>query len=438
MKIDGKQQWVRRRDLGPGQTTAGDMLQNANEHSKKLVLGKHTEAFNKLTGKGGKHEKNPQGAVRELLGNGLPPGSTAPRPTRGPKPKPPAPAPKAPAKAKPKEAPASSPSSKISEQEGFLKENSFAMPGVRFDGSDIGRMMADAVTDLPESNVSRLFEFAKKDGQVVFVSQTEQGLAKRLGTYGVRDFTKKDVPWAMTESYAKQLAKAGIQAPNPKAIQERIDLLTKNESLLKEKISKAAARGWDDEISKNALKNLRRDLRQERATLKDLPRRLSSHSLGGIADGHTSAYARRVVITDDFQELLQGEFERDRKVSSSQIRDGIGDLLKKRSGPGTISSRLDSETYHFAGKGRKEGVLYTYTHETGHQVYFRAGSPAPPRLKGNAPTGYAATNNDELFAESWSAYIFNPKALKDFDEALYNWVDGAYQKAMNNAGGPLF
>jgi hypothetical protein len=99
MKIDGKQQWVRRRDLGPGQTTAGDMLQNANEHSKRLVLGKHTEAFNKLTGPGGKYEKNPQGAVRELLGKGLPPGSTAPRPTRGPGPKPkpkPTPVPKQP------------------------------------------------------------------------------------------------------------------------------------------------------------------------------------------------------------------------------------------------------------------------------------------------------------------------------------------------------
>ena len=93
MKIDGKQQWVRRRDLGPGQTTAGDMLQNANEHSKRMVLGKHMEAFNKLTGKGGQYEKDPQGAVRKLLGNGLPPGSTPPRPTRGPAPKPPAPTP---------------------------------------------------------------------------------------------------------------------------------------------------------------------------------------------------------------------------------------------------------------------------------------------------------------------------------------------------------
>ena len=88
MKVDGEQQWVRRRDLGPGQTTAGDMLKNANEHSKRMVLGKHTEAFNTLTGKGGKHEKNPQAAVRELLGKGLPPGSTAPRPKSASKPKP--------------------------------------------------------------------------------------------------------------------------------------------------------------------------------------------------------------------------------------------------------------------------------------------------------------------------------------------------------------
>jgi hypothetical protein len=39
MKIHGKWQWVRRRDLGAGQTTAGDMLKNANDHSKRLILG---------------------------------------------------------------------------------------------------------------------------------------------------------------------------------------------------------------------------------------------------------------------------------------------------------------------------------------------------------------------------------------------------------------
>ena len=70
MKIDGKQQWVRRRDLGPGQTTAGHMLQNANEHSKKLILGnqKMVDEWNKRI-KLKKYANDPQQLVVDLLGN---------------------------------------------------------------------------------------------------------------------------------------------------------------------------------------------------------------------------------------------------------------------------------------------------------------------------------------------------------------------------------
>ena len=70
MKIDGKQQWVRRRDLGPGQTTAGHMLQNANENSKKLVLGsqKMVDQWNKRI-KLKKYANDPQQLVVDLLGS---------------------------------------------------------------------------------------------------------------------------------------------------------------------------------------------------------------------------------------------------------------------------------------------------------------------------------------------------------------------------------
>jgi len=88
------------------------MLKNANEHSKRMVLGKHTEAFNALTKPGGQYEKDPQGAVRKLLGNPLPPGASPPRPTKGPKPTPPKPKAPKPAKpAKPAPAPAPAPPS---------------------------------------------------------------------------------------------------------------------------------------------------------------------------------------------------------------------------------------------------------------------------------------------------------------------------------------
>jgi hypothetical protein len=70
MKIDGKQQWVRRRDLGPGETTAGHMLQNANEHSKRLILGnqKMVDKWNERI-KLKKYANDPQRLVVDLLGS---------------------------------------------------------------------------------------------------------------------------------------------------------------------------------------------------------------------------------------------------------------------------------------------------------------------------------------------------------------------------------
>jgi hypothetical protein len=82
MRIDGKEQWVRRRDLPSGRTTAGDMLQKANDNTRRLVLGRQANAFAKLVQPGGRYEHDPQGAVRKLLGDPLPPGSTVPRPPR--------------------------------------------------------------------------------------------------------------------------------------------------------------------------------------------------------------------------------------------------------------------------------------------------------------------------------------------------------------------
>lgn len=68
MKIHGKWQWVRRRDLGVGQTTAGDMLKNANDHSKRLILGnkKLVKEWNKRIQQK-RYANDPQQLVRDLL-----------------------------------------------------------------------------------------------------------------------------------------------------------------------------------------------------------------------------------------------------------------------------------------------------------------------------------------------------------------------------------
>jgi hypothetical protein len=69
MKIDGKMQWVRRKDLGPGETTAGHMLQNTNDHSRKMILGsqKLVDEWNRRI-KLKKYANDPQQLVVDLLG----------------------------------------------------------------------------------------------------------------------------------------------------------------------------------------------------------------------------------------------------------------------------------------------------------------------------------------------------------------------------------
>lgn len=322
----------------------------------------------------------------------------------------------------------------------FVKQNSFAMPSTRFTGEDVGEMVDDIIQQIPDSNMRKLFDFVEKDGQVLFVSETEQGLAKRLGVYGVRDFTKADLPWAVGDQYKSQLRKAlGDQAfSDEKFHSDRLPQLVKNEKILKDKIATAKAKGFNDTISKNALKNVRRDLRQSREYIEDLPRRYGSHALASIADGQTSPYARRVILADDKNELLHSAFEKDRKVNAEDLRRGISETLRDRANGVDVSGRLGASTYDARRYGgRKESVAYTYTHETGHQVFFRAGSPQPPRLAGNAPTGYAELNADELFAESWAAYVFDPNGLRRFDAGLYDWVDQTYATAMQKAGGAL-
>ena len=86
-KQDGKMYWVRRVDMDKGKNLAGDMLQKmTNRDSKHAILQtwENVNAFEKLTGKGGKYYDNPQDAVRLLLAGKVSPpkGAIAPLGTR--------------------------------------------------------------------------------------------------------------------------------------------------------------------------------------------------------------------------------------------------------------------------------------------------------------------------------------------------------------------
>ena len=434
MKIDGQQQWVRRRDLGPGQTTAGDMLQNANEHSKRLVLGKHTEAFNKLTGKGGKYEKNPQGAVRELLGNGLPPGATPPRPKRGPKPKPPAPKPKTPtytekekarikeetnerlrARAAARAAAEAPPAPKPATPKPAPKQKAPAViPGRQFAEE---HQFHNGKLKLTSKGVADSLDvFAKEDGLV------GENMRKLLAFQENKNIS---VMW----SNGREKGFADFNHwKTPKVVSSLRD---------------AAARGHGA-------------VRMATDMANDLEKGSTPIWLGKVGRvkggnaGHTMDGGGFIAIKQEAQHV----------VITPKNKNGLIDAAKasiKASQEGKLKYITSSDTYVDVGRTRKtkEGWLNTYIHEMGHQVHYSAGKPSireylPEEIRKRAggtgpdavkaigelreltwqPSTYGNSNELERFAETFTQFVLAPDELRRASPAAYRWVEEAIRKAM--------
>ena len=405
MKIDGKQQWVRRRDLGPGQTTAGDMLKNTNEHSKKLVLGKHTDAFNKLTGKGGKYEKDPQGAVRQLLGNPLPPGSTPPRPTRGPGPKPVPPAPKAPATPKPKAAPTPAPKA--------------SAPA-----------LADRV--LPAGPQTSLV-FGKQGGTGKMFQDSWDQLEAVGGEVG--DNAKKMRAFMERQEIVLNLGMKE-KLTNP-------ERLAGNQALIKSQ-QKAA-----DVLQAQKDGPLGAKLAGPRVGAKQLSEQFAAGDVSGLknvmgsisgAAGYTTQSsgvvntymeARATALNAKGMKKVVVDAENALKRMNAYI------TFYKRGGyiPGQAPPGrpwIASGRQH----GDPEGWITTTIHEVGHQVHFRG---IGGRSLGNSfkklggevrVSGYSHENEREQFAEAFVQFVLNPKGLKASHPRLYAWVDDALNEAL--------
>lgn len=350
-----------------------------------------------------------------------------------------------------------------------MKEYSFAMPGTTFGGEDIANMVNEAANLPGEAggNVAKMQLFILKDKQGVFVGESMDQYSERVGARGVRDFNKKDVPWAMTPEYKATLEKMGLSEAFKKVTdaEARLEQNKGVERDLKNKVDEDVK--WrqrqnenigygDDKLGEAPkdsihwanLKNVRSQMRDDKETIKDAPRRLSQFAFSDDgADGQTGPWSKNVTIADNGDAWHQG-FDRNRKVNAQEIQDGVGKVMRTRATLDQLegNKRTIAAIGTFSGgsdlKNRNEKVLYIYTHEVGHQVFFRAGQPAPPPnsvslgWKEKGITGYAATNRDELFAESFAAYTFNPRALKEVDPPLYAWVDSTVNTALSRAGEP--
>jgi hypothetical protein len=426
MKIDGQQQWVRRRDLGPGQTTAGDMLQNANEHSKRMVLGKHTEAFNKLTGKGGQYEKDPQGAVRKLLGNPLPPGSTPPRPTRGPAPKPPAPPkPKTPvyteeekarireetsarlraraaareaAAAPPTPPPAPKPATPPSTPKPAATPAPKPTPNAAALEFSKSRNLMDTGAKLSPTQITETFE--------------RLGQGDSLAAQHMNELLQFQQKQNLSVVWSTGREKSYGRGPN-------LDYLKKSPEFISS-LESAAKRGGK---AAGMTADIISDLKKGQSTT--FLTRLGV--VGKGAAGHTAdGFGAVVIKRASHQSVLKSAA--DVANYREQIRLGVRDASFRT--PAFVTDR-----YAFVKNSKgdwinKQDWLTTYTHEMGHQVHYAAGQPALPEGANWTPSKYGATNMDERFAETFVQYVHAPEDLKKANPTAYKWISDALKKAL--------
>lgn len=126
-------------------------------------------------------------------------------------------------------------------------------------------------------------------------------------------------------------------------------------------------------------------------------------------NGFTSKAWSHVVVKAKSTDSLK-------KVTAAELSSAVADILN------------NERIWSFSAGVRKAhnnaaGVLVTWAHEVGHQVYFKAGKPAvSDAFFVSSATTYGLTNADEWFAEHFVAWLFAPDALKAYQPKMYKFI----------------
>ncbi len=111
------------------------------------------------------------------------------------------------------------------------------------------------------------------------------------------------------------------------------------------------------------------------------------------------------------------------KVQMTEVRDAIANVIQSGAKPWSFSAVTRQEIQNNAA-----GVLVTWAHEIGHQVYFKMGRPLLDRdILVQAITKYSTTNMDEWFAEHFAAWLMAPQALKQHKPDIFEFINQAVE-----------
>ncbi|MDO6497337.1 phage minor head protein [Photobacterium sanguinicancri] len=132
-------------------------------------------------------------------------------------------------------------------------------------------------------------------------------------------------------------------------------------------------------------------------------------------NGFTSRRWQHVVVKAKSTDSLKA-------VSAPQLTEAVEKVLAMASKPWSISEV--TRQLH----GSSAGVVATWAHEVGHQVYFRAGRPSISHQVWL--TRYSQHSDDEWFAEHFAAWLIAPVQLKQQYPQIFEFITNIISKTL--------
>jgi hypothetical protein len=495
MRVDGRQQWVRRVDMpdkqvaafakrGQPRALAGDFLQHANPNTQRAVLGsdQRVAQWQAMVGKGGRWHNDPQGALVTLLrGQAPPPPPRAPRvpKPKGPGPVPPGaggaartprpkatptprPAPPAPRpKATPKPTPA--PPAAVPPPAAAPKPAPTPKPKATPKPAPTPPPPPAAPASPPLAQLPTLTDNT-------FASGRAQAIMRRPGKPGPLDPAKSwdnlrqaaadadplAAPhWQKADEFARRWGTStrfyniGDSQSDAAAMAEALrntkatDVLAASQDRAARSLQRSLDNwpDWADPADRNLLEQ-RQWVAQSHATQLKAGRgpNMPMASQGQDVGGYTTATSGHINLG------LRADINNVGPQTARNMVRQTQDALQaaSRGNPRWLATGDNRDT------DPRTQWLTNWVHELGHQVHMRAvGSASTTKAvravvaqtkPGNYLAGHLAavsrygdTNHMERFAEAFVQYMLNPTQLKAAAPELYSWVDTYLLSAINNA-----
>ncbi|MRE02420.1 F protein [Vibrio parahaemolyticus] len=134
-------------------------------------------------------------------------------------------------------------------------------------------------------------------------------------------------------------------------------------------------------------------------------------------NGFTSKHWNHVVVKAKSTDTLK-------RVTAEQLREAMERAMVLSA----TSQQYSLSTIVKAMYGDSARVVNTWAHEMGHQIHFKAGSPAAPVAYGI--TQYSEQNEFEWFAEHFVVWLFAPEALNDRYPEVFSFITDTVNKAI--------